>query len=318
MLTRDTRVGGIPGARPAGFGQLGTLAGIGLLVVALVVVWHRREPVGQALAITHALLAPRLAVLGLFLLGSTLASIGLSGLMFGILKRPYGRVGFLEMQAVIAAATLVNLLPARVGWVGRVAYHRAANGIAIVDSVKTVVQALAITAVLAAYGTASVVATLRLGVDIRWLLLAPLPLMVAAGLSERPGAIWLLAALPRYLEIMLAGLRYYVVFVSIGVQITAPGAVALSCVNMVAALVPVLGGGLGLRASAVALLAPTLAGVPFDGILTVELIGGAAETIVVLIVGSVAVRALVRRSPLTRLDRGRRPEEPASRRAPEM
>lgn len=286
-----TRALGRPGRLPG----LGLLAGAGLLVAAIVLLWREHASVDLALASIRSLPRSRLAGLGLFLFGSTLTSIVLSGLMFSILVRRYGQVGVLEMQALIAAATLVNHLPTRLGSVGRVAYHRAVNAIAIRYSVRIVLQGLALSAATAGYCTAAALTSMKLRVPVSLLLAAPLPLMLGGLVGGDSRSRFLLAALPRYGEALLLAARYYVVFSMIGAPIGAPSAIALACVSMLASVVPVLGNGLGLRTWAVGLLAPTLAGVSVEVGLIADLIGRAAELVIAIPAGSLGVAYLVRR-----------------------
>ncbi len=78
---------------------------------------------------------PAASHLGL-LLGSVLANLLLTGLLFTVLISRYGNVGRVEMQALIATATLLNFLPLRPGLFGRIAYHRTFNAIPAAASVK--------------------------------------------------------------------------------------------------------------------------------------------------------------------------------------
>jgi hypothetical protein len=274
---------------------LGLLAGAGLLVAAVILLWREHASVDLALASIRSLPRSRLAGLGLFLFGSTLTSIVLSGMTFSILVRRYGQVSVLEMQALIAAATLVNHLPTRLGAVGRVAYHRAVNAIAIRHSVRIVVEGLALSAATAVYCTAAALASMKLRVPVSLLLALPLPLMLVGLVGGDSRSRFLLAALPRYGEALLLAARYYVVFSMIGAPIDAPPAIALACVSMLASVVPVLGNGLGLRPWAVGLLAPTLAGVSVEVGLIADLIGRAAELVIAIPAGSLGVAYLVRR-----------------------
>lgn len=279
---------------------LGLLVGAGLLVAALALLWRQRESVTLALASVRGLPRFQLGALGLFLSGSILASIALSGLMFSVLVRRYGHVGILEMQALIAAATLVNHLPTRLGSVSRVAYHRAVNDIAVRDSVKVVMQGLAISGGVAGCCAVAALASMRLGVPVWLLLVAPLPVMMVGLVGGDSRRRFLLAALPRYGEALLLAARYYVVFSLIGTPIEASSSIALACVNMLATVVPVLGSGLGLRAWAVGLLAPTLAGVSVEVGIIADLISRAAELVIAIPAGSLGVAYLARRRRLGR------------------
>jgi len=58
----------------------------------------------------------------------------------------YGKVGFGEMLGLIGSAWLLNLLPLRLGMVGRIAYHKKFHGIRVRDCAKVLFQALACSA----------------------------------------------------------------------------------------------------------------------------------------------------------------------------
>ncbi|MHC5023327.1 MAG: hypothetical protein ACYTGG_05380, partial [Planctomycetota bacterium] len=121
--------------------RAGLLVGALLLAAAVIVVWRQRETVGEALAqVRHP--SPGHVIV---LLGSVALNVAMSGVVFSLLYARYGRVGRLEMQAVIASATLLNYLPMRAGMFGRIAYHRTVNGIAVRDSTKVIGQSLALT-----------------------------------------------------------------------------------------------------------------------------------------------------------------------------
>ena len=59
-----------------------------------------------------------------------------SAASFHVLTNRYGKVGAVEMGAVIGSAWLLNYLPMRPGLVGRVAYHKKVNNIPIGASVQ--------------------------------------------------------------------------------------------------------------------------------------------------------------------------------------
>ena len=111
----------------------GVVIATALLAAAIVVVVRQHDAIGQAL---DTMRQPAASNLGL-LLGSVLANLLLTGLLFTVLISRYGKVGRVEMQALIAAATLLNFLPLRPGLFGRIAYHRTFNAIPAAASVKT-------------------------------------------------------------------------------------------------------------------------------------------------------------------------------------
>ena len=128
------------------------VVGLILLAVACVAVYWERETIGQALdSVRHPDPWRVLSLLGL-----VAVSVVLSGLMFSVLIGRYGVVGRLEMQSLIASAALLNFLPLRPGLFGRIAYHKAFNDIPALDTAKTVLQAVALSASVAAYLAAAV------------------------------------------------------------------------------------------------------------------------------------------------------------------
>src|SRR5262249_9440774 len=66
----------------------------------------------------------------------------LMALSVWILMRRHGRVALGEMTCLIGAAWLLNYLPFRPGLFGRVAYHKAVNGIPIVKSIGATISAI--------------------------------------------------------------------------------------------------------------------------------------------------------------------------------
>ncbi len=274
-----------PGSRPSPPRPLrwaGVVIAAALLAAAVVVVVRQHDAIGQAL---DAMRQPAASHLGL-LLGSVLANLLLTGLLFNVLISRYGKVGRVEMQALIAAATLLNFLPLRPGLFGRIAYHRTFNAIPAAASVKTVVRAMILSVVVAGYLATALVVSSRLGAPLWAAVALPIPLLAAGTL--RPGArIWVAAGLIRYREVMVWAVRYHAAFALIGAPIAAESALALACLSMITMLVPLFGNGLGLREWTIGLATPILVG--GDTIIalgiTADLLNRAAEVIVVVILG---------------------------------
>ena len=84
---------------------VGLVIGSALLVAAIVFVAGKEDVFSNALA---AIVNPSLPIL-LLLIFCVLANIVLSGLMFSVLISRYGKVGLLQMQALIKR--YVDLLP---------------------------------------------------------------------------------------------------------------------------------------------------------------------------------------------------------------
>lgn len=185
------------------------------------------------------------------LLALPLVNCFISVLVFWTLTNRYGRVGLGEMSALIASAWLLNNLPMRPGLVGRVAYHKAVNGIRVADSVRVLISAAGCTA--AAAGVALVMAMFAawLGAGGAWLAAlaaAPLLVGVAAGAAIRAWAggaqvdlPWRLAAAAglRYIDVLVWAVRYWLVFRLVGSPVGPAGAAVIAAASQGAMLVPV-------------------------------------------------------------------------------
>ncbi|MHC4107421.1 MAG: hypothetical protein ACYSTY_04965 [Planctomycetota bacterium] len=195
---------------------------------------------------------------------------------------------------MIASATLLNFLPLRPGLFGRIAYHHAVNGIAVVDSGKTVVQAIGLSAAVAAYLVASLLVTAHLAWSPQAAVILPIPALAVAGLLPAV-RVWAWAGLARYLDVLVWSLRYHAAFMLIGSPIAFSSAVAFACLGLIANLVPLLSNGLGAREWAIGLTAPLLTPYVVGLGLTAELVNRAAELIVVVPLGLCGLWFLARR-----------------------
>lgn len=272
---------------------LGLIIGLGLIITAVVVLLQQREVLTAALA---AIRRPAPGYLALLLAGVA-ANVILTGIMFSLLMSRYGRVGLLEMQALIAAATLVNYLPLRPGLPGRIAYHKAVNQILAIHSAKTIVQASMLSLLMVAYLAAVIGLTRSLGGSDTWLwcgLLGPVPLLIA-GSFVRSLRIWLLAGLVRYAEVFVWALRYYAAFKLIDLPISATESLLFACVSMIATMVPFVSNGLGLREWAVGLASPLQGVGRLEQGITAELVNRAAEMVMVLVLGLAGLAYLAAR-----------------------
>jgi hypothetical protein len=268
--------------------------GLLLVVAAIVVVVRERELLHASLASLKAASLEQIALL----LGSMVGGVLLTGCVFWLLTIRFGRVSFVEMQALMAATTLANYLPLRPGLVARIAWHSSRHGIGPVQSLRTVVEAMG----LSALGLAALVPMLAL---VQW---AGLPLWAAlaapcgAGLAATAfvrSKLLALAAVLRYCEMLLTALRYHVAFELIGAPVPASTSCAIACVSMIASLVPFVSNGLGLREWAIGLLAPLLAGATLAQGLSAELVHRAAELAVVVPTGLIGMALLVRAGAVT-------------------
>jgi hypothetical protein len=255
--------------------------GVFLLVAAIATVFAQRDRIGEALAAVRQPSAGAVALLA----ASIAANVAMTGLLFSILIRRHGRVGLLEMQALIASATLLNFVPLRPGLFGRVAYHKVFNAIPATATIKTVLQAIALSLGVAACLAVVLLVSKFWGVPL-WLgVLVPV-LLAAAALAWAPGRHLVAAGLVRYLEVIVWALRYGAAFALLGAPIDAHSALAFACIACVAMLVPLAGNGLGLREWATGGAAPLLTPYLLPLGLAAELVNRACELVVVTILGA--------------------------------
>jgi hypothetical protein len=268
----------------------GSAVGLLLLAAAVALLVRERETVAAALhAVGRPPLAPALA-----LVGAIVTSVVLSALLFSILLEPYGHVGRLEMLAVVAAASLLNLLPLRPGFFGRVAYHRAVNRIAVTDVAKATVQAAVIGAACAAWLAASVALVRAASVPLWVPALAPVA-PLAAALTVRSMRRGALAMLVRYADALVWAARYWAAFRLLGLAIDVDAALAFSAISAMAGMVPFVSGGLGLREWAIGACATIVTPHALAIGVTADLVNRAAELIVLGALGGAGLAFIARR-----------------------
>src|SRR4029453_11464408 len=144
-----------------------------------------------------------LAIHAATLFGTAILNVVLSGLLFSLLMSRYGKVGLLEMQALIASATLLNFVPMRPGLFGRIAYHRMYNQIAVTHSATVIVQAVCLSAAIAGYVIIAVVLSLKCSINLWILISVPLPILAAGAATIKGLRPWLCAAGVRYLDLLV-------------------------------------------------------------------------------------------------------------------
>lgn len=271
--------------------RLGLSVGVILLVAAIAVVWRNQDQITAAL---EAIRDPSLFHVSILLL-CVVMNIILSGLLFSLLIARYGKVGILEMQALIASATFINYLPLRPGLFGRIAYHKTVNDIPASDAAKTVIQALICTVSVAAWFALAMIVSAIFGTHLWIGGLLPIA-FIAVGISRCEWRIYSLAFGVRYLEVIIWALRYWAAFALLGVGIDAQTALALACISVIATMVPFFSNGLGLREWAIGLATPFLAMqvTQMQIGLTAELVNRAGELIVVTITGLIGIAYLVK------------------------
>jgi uncharacterized membrane protein YbhN (UPF0104 family) len=272
------------------------LAGFGFGVACLAgAVAAARSAPEQFTQAVDALRDPPPASVAL-VLASVAVGLALTGCFFALLTRRFARIPMLEMQALIASSTLANYLPLKPGLLGRVAYQSARYGVRPADSIRTVVEAIVMSASVAGAFLLSSVLVGAVGIDGGWSLV--LPAAVSAGLAAPRTRLWAQAFLLRQAELALWTLRYWAVFRLVGAPVGLDAAVVLAGASVLATLVPFVSNGLGIREWTIAFIAPALAHgtVSPSQAIVAELVHRAAELAVTVPVGLVALGYLARRA----------------------
>ncbi|MDZ4829758.1 MAG: hypothetical protein SGJ09_06105 [Phycisphaerae bacterium] len=281
--------------RLARWRRFAPLVGFVLLAGAVVLV-ATGDTLGRALwALRHA----PLTTVGLLLM-SVLLSVGLTGSVFWVLTRRYGQVPFGEMQALMASTTLANYLPLRPGLFARLAYHKTRHRIRARDGLRTVFEAIGLSALSLALAIPALAIGVKLELPLGVVLTAP-ALLGVVGLAWQRTRLLSVAWLLRYAETLLTALRYHLAFGLAGTPVPAETSVAIACVSMAASLVPFVSNGIGLREWAIGLLAPVLTGYAVEQGIVAELVNRAAEIAIVIPTGLIGAAVLWRssRQPMT-------------------
>jgi hypothetical protein len=273
------------------------IVGLSLLAAAAAVVWRQGDAVFDPL---QAMRRPAPGYVAL-LAAAVAGNLVMAGLTFSVLISRYGRVGVLEMQALTAATALLNFLPMRPGFVGRIAYHKHVNNIPVRHGLTVGVQAAVITAVIAAYLAGMLTVIRQFGPAGHgapggvWLgIIAPLLLLLLAA-SHPVLRVWCLAAACRYVDVLLWAVRYYAAFALLGVAMAPEDAAALACVSVIATMAPLFSNGLGLREWAVGLAVPFVGAATLEIGLAAELLTRAVEIIIVTAAGLMSITILAAR-----------------------
>jgi hypothetical protein len=184
-----------------------------------------------------------------------------------VLTERYAKVPVREMLGLIGAAWLFNMLPLRLGMIGRVTYHKKYHGMRVRDCAKVMLQALvcsaiALTMLVAGVVLYGVVKSLDSsdpamnGVGEWGVLLAVIagpPLVMLAGIAvmmRKMGARsaggdfeqawrWPAALLVRYVDMLVWFVRYAVVFAMIGYPLPPQVAAGVTVTAQAAMVTPV-------------------------------------------------------------------------------
>ena len=278
--------------RLAGFG-----AGAALVVAAVSIAMGERDSFARALDAVREAPPGKIAVLLL----AVAAGVVLTAALFHLLMRRYGEIPFAEMAAVIGAASFANYLPLKPGFAGRVAYHRLRHGIRAVDTLRAMIEAIALSGTTAAIILGGLFLLHALGIPAALALFGP-ALLAGLALPSRLRALALPLVL-RQAEFALLALRYWIAFSLVGSPIGVEAALVLASANALASFVPFVAGSLGLREWLTGLITPLVSPETFAAGVAAELVHRVAELAVVgpIGLGSAAFLARhVRRNPPAR------------------
>ena len=226
----------------------------GLLLLVAAVLTISRNRLGLAQAWDAMRTAPLWLIASLVL--APLVNILVVAMSFWLLTDAEGRVGRREMIALITSAWLLNqLLPLSPGLFGRVAYHKAVNGIPVRRTLAATLQVIACSFVAIAVLMATVLAAApfcRSQGSLAACSFAPLVVFGVAALALTafgPARLWGFTGVPvwrypacvglRYIDLLVWVARYALVFAAIGQAVSWDRATIVGAASEVAMLLPV-------------------------------------------------------------------------------
>lgn len=234
----------------------------------------------------------------------------LASLSFWILTLRFGRVGCVEMLALLGGAWLLNYLPLKPGVAGRVAYHKHVNGIDFRWSLVVVIQSIVVG--LACFATQVVLASIA--AERAWsewgravLIASPLALALAGLALPRRGRTlhgwrYCAAFAFRYADSLVWSVRYWLLFSVAGRPQGVSTTSAIAGISQSASLIPIAGNGLGVREWMVGLAARSLpewygkdTSMPLAFGVSAELLNRACEVAVAVPVGLLSLWWLAKR-----------------------
>ena len=262
--------------------MLGALFSVACLAGAVVIALREHDAMTAAV---HSLRAASMVEIALLLV-SVAIGIALTASLFTILVRRFAEVAYSEMLALIAATSLANMLPLKPGFVARVAWHKARHGIRARDSLRTILEAIALSAMVAGSMLAAVAFLRAMSLPVGFAIVAPACFAVAA---VAPSAqIFVRAVLVRHAEFALAVFRYHIALTLVGADASLETSIVLACASAVATLVPFISNGLGVREWVTALLLPALSSGTFAAGVAPVLARRVAELAITLPAGLLA------------------------------
>jgi hypothetical protein len=244
------------GGQHRGLRIAANIAGLALLGAAVFVVYTSRAELGSAWDSARS--APAWLIVAVLTL--PLVNWAITSVLFWTLMRRFGRVGLWEMSALIGSAWLLNMLPMKPGFVGRVAYHKAISGVPVRTTLLVTLMALvsgSLGVLLAVLGQIATDPVLRetvppgklVPIAIAFFVAALVPVGIlwarrgSAAIGAHVGDV-LIAILLRVVDTHVWALRYWLAFTLLGSEHPYGVCVVVSGVSQVAGQMPVQ---LGLR-----------------------------------------------------------------------
>jgi hypothetical protein len=243
---------------------VGTAVGVVLVVAAVVTV---AISIGDASSVLSRIAGASPWLMAL-MLALPMAVWVTTSLSLWALTGRYGTIRAGEMLALIGAAGLLNYLPMRPGLLGRIAYHKRFNGVAVRDTLRVSIEGALLTVlwtlVLLATGLAAraMQASGASALSAWGVVVLPVAvgLLVPAGMRAGPSRAVGWAIGIRGVDALLWAARYWTAFAILGHPLGPAEAVLIAAASQAALLVPFSGNGLGVREWAVALAATATAG----------------------------------------------------------
>ncbi len=274
--------------------------GVGVLLLGAAVWAVSRHSDDLSRAVESAKAAPVVAWAALLVLPAV--NWALTAGVFWVLTRRFGRVGGTEMTALIGVSWLLNYLPLKPGLIGRVAYHRAVNGIPVSASLRVLVESLVVSGaayvgvLLALWGWTSgamagaVGAVAGLVVGFAGLLPC-IRSRSTLGADLRHAAA---AAVLRLIDLTVWTTRYALVFWMIGLELPLSSCVVVAVAGQLASLIPV---AFGVREWAVGLVGGRLLAevgqkALIGAAISADLVNRLAEVLMAIPVGLICARVL--------------------------
>jgi hypothetical protein len=272
---------------------VGSAVGAVLVLAAVVAVVRNRPLLDTALASARGASPWTLALL----IGGAVVNLVASAAGLRALILRHGQVGPMEMQGVIASATLLNYAPLRPGLASRAAYHHLVNGIPVMATMLTLLQSMA----LALLGIAWLVGAAWMlratggagGPPVAIAFVALAPALGVAGIMAAPAGSWrrtmAVAWLWRCVDMSAWVVRYHAAFSITGISLSLSDSAVAAAGAGAANLVPFVGNGLGVREWLVGIMGSSMHLWTMDAGLAADIVNRAGDLLVCVPAGLVAL-----------------------------